>query len=49
MSRKVFEIGGIVSAVVLVAVGVAALVMGLNGRSTVKDGLVAQKIVGSPT
>jgi lambda repressor-like predicted transcriptional regulator len=48
MSRKLFEIGGIVSAVVLVAVGVAALVMGLNGRSTVKDGLVAQKIVGSP-
>ena len=30
--RKVFEIGGIVAAAVLVAFGVAAIVMGVNGR-----------------
>ena len=35
--RKVFEIGGIVAAAVLVAFGVAAIVMGVNGRSTVQS------------
>ncbi len=48
MSRKVFEVGGIVAAIVLIAFGVGALVMGLNGRSTVTDNLTAQKITGSP-
>jgi hypothetical protein len=48
MSRKVFEIGGVVAAVVLIAFGVAAIVMGANGRSTVHDNLVAQKITGTP-
>jgi hypothetical protein len=46
--RKVFEIGGIVAAAVLVAFGVAAIVMGVNGRSTVKDSLKLEQIVGSP-
>src|SRR5665213_2982433 len=46
--RKAFEIGGIVAAVVLVAFGIAAIVMGANGRSTVHDNLLAQKIVGTP-
>jgi hypothetical protein len=45
--RKAFEIGGIVAAVVLVAFGTAAIVMGAGGRSTVQDNLVAQKIVGT--
>jgi hypothetical protein len=45
--RKVFEIGGMVAAVVLVAFGIAAIVIGANGRSTVQDNLVAQKIIGS--
>jgi hypothetical protein len=48
MSRKLFEMGGIAAAVVLIAFGAAAIVMGLDGRSTVKDNLAAQKIVGSP-
>ena len=47
-TRKALEIGGIITAVVLVAFGIAAIVMGFNGRSTVKDNLAAQKIVGTP-
>lgn len=46
--RKLFEIGGIVAAVILVAFGAAAVVMGLNGRSTVRDTLKLEQIVGSP-
>src|SRR4051812_4951329 len=46
--RKVLELGGIVAAVVLVAFGVAAIVMGVNGRSTVRDSLKLEQIVGSP-
>jgi hypothetical protein len=46
--RKVFEIGGIVAAAVLVAFGVAAIVMGISGRSTVRDSLKLEQIVGSP-
>jgi hypothetical protein len=45
--RKVFEIGGIVAAAVLVAFGVAAIVMSVNGRSTVGSNLKQQQIVGS--
>jgi hypothetical protein len=45
--RKVFEIGGIVAAAVLVAFGVAAIVMSVNGRSTVSSNLKEQQIVGS--
>ncbi len=46
-SRKVLEIGGLLAAVVLVAFGIAAVVMGFNGRSTVSDSLKQQQIVGS--
>jgi len=46
--RKVFEIGGIVAAAVLVAFGIAAIVMGVNGRSTVSNSLKLEQIVGSP-
>src|SRR5579862_4459493 len=46
--RKVFEIGGIVAAAVLVAFGIAAIVMGFNGRSTVSSNLKQQQIVGTP-
>ena len=45
--RKVFEIGGIVAAAVLVAFGVAAIVMGVNGRTTVRDSLKLEQITGS--
>ena len=46
--RKLFEIGGLVAAAILIAFGVAAIVMGVNGRSTVETSLVQEKIVGSP-
>jgi hypothetical protein len=45
--RKLFEIGGLVAAVVLVAFGVTAIVMGVNGRSTVSSSLKGEYIVGS--
>ena len=46
--RRLFEIGGLVAAAILIAFGVAALVMGVNGRSTVQTSLTQEKIVGSP-
>jgi hypothetical protein len=46
--RKFLEIGGVVAAAVLVAFGIAAIVMGVNGRSTVRSSLTLEKIVGSP-
>jgi hypothetical protein len=46
--RKLFEIGGIVAAAVLVAFGIAAIVMGMNGRDTVHKSIKQEQIVGSP-
>jgi hypothetical protein len=45
--RKLFEFGGYAAAVVLVAFGIAALVMGVNGRDTVNSSLKQEQIVGS--
>lgn len=47
-TRRVFEIGGIVAAVVLIAFGIAAIVIGAGGQSTVHNNLAEQKIVGTP-
>ena len=46
--RKWFEIGGIVAAVVMIAFGAGSIFMGVNGRSTVRDSLKLEKIVGTP-
>jgi hypothetical protein len=46
--RKWFEIGGVVAAAVLIAFGVVAIVMGVNGRDTVRHSLKLEQIVGSP-
>ena len=46
--RKVLEFGGVAAGVVLIAFGVAAIVLGVNGRSTVQDNLKQQQIVGTP-
>jgi hypothetical protein len=46
--RKFFEIGGVVAAAILIAFGIASIVIGLNGRSTVRDSLKQEQIVGSP-
>ena len=44
MTRKLFEYGGWIAGVVLIAFGVVAIVMGVNGRNEVRDALAAQKI-----
>jgi hypothetical protein len=46
--RKVFEIGGVVAAAVLIAFGIAAVVMGSNGQSTVNSSLKQEQIYGTP-
>jgi hypothetical protein len=46
--RKVFELGGVLAAVVLIAFGIAAIVMGVNGQSTVNKSLKQELIVGTP-
>lgn len=46
--RKFFEIGGIVAAAVLIAFGIAAIVMGSDGQSTVNSSLEQQQIYGTP-
>lgn len=46
--RKVFEIGGLVAAGVLIAFGIAAIVMGFNGQSTVNNSLKQEQITGTP-
>jgi hypothetical protein len=46
--RKLFEFGGLAAAVVLVAFGITAIVMGVNGRSTVHKSLRQELIVGTP-
>lgn len=45
--RRVFEIGGVVAAAVLIALGIVAVVMGFNGRSTVTNALQQEFIVGA--
>ena len=47
-SKRLFEIGGYVAAAILVAFGVAAIVMGVNGRSEVRTDIKREFIVGSP-
>jgi hypothetical protein len=47
-TRKLFEYGGIAASIVLVAFGIAAIVLGANGRSTVHNNLAQEQIVGTP-
>jgi hypothetical protein len=45
--RKFLEIGGFLAGALLIVFGVAAITMGVNGRSTVRDSLRQEQIVGS--
>ncbi|HXH97631.1 MAG TPA: hypothetical protein VNH40_10525 [Gaiellaceae bacterium] len=45
--KKIFEFGGVAAGVVLVAFGIAAIVLGINGKNTVVSSLKEQQIVGS--
>ena len=47
MSR-LFQYGGIVASIVLIAIGAGALYMGVNGRAEVRDNLKREQIVGTP-
>jgi hypothetical protein len=46
--RKALEIGGVVAAAILVAFGIGAIIMSVNGRTTVRDSLKLEQIVGTP-
>jgi hypothetical protein len=46
--KKYLEWGGIAASIVLIAFGVGAIVVGVNGRSTVHSSLTQEAIVGSP-
>jgi len=46
--RRLFEYGGFVAAVVLIAFGIGAVTMGINARGTVQDSLAQEHIVGTP-
>jgi hypothetical protein len=46
--KKIFEFGGVAAGVVLIAFGIAAIVLGVNGRNTVGSSLKLEQIVGSP-
>jgi hypothetical protein len=48
MTRRIFEYGGWIAGVVLVAFGIVAIVMGVNGRSEVRNALAAQQITATP-
>ena len=46
-TRRMLEFGGVAAGVVLIAFGIGSLVLGLNARSTVRDELQREFIVGS--
>jgi len=46
--KRFLEIGGVAAGIVLIAFGVAAIVLGNNGKSTVGTELKNQQIVGTP-
>ena len=46
-TRRLLEFGGVAAGVVMVAFGIGSLVLGLNARSTVRDELTREFIVGS--
>ena len=48
MSRKIFEYGGIIASVVLIAFGAGSIGIGAWGISTVRDNLARENIVGTP-
>jgi hypothetical protein len=43
-ARRILEIGGLIAGVVLIAFGIAAIYMGVDGRSTVRDSIKQEQI-----
>ena len=46
--KKLLEYGGIAASVLLIAFGIGAAVVGINGRSQVRSDLAREQIVGTP-
>jgi hypothetical protein len=46
--RKIFAYAGIAASVVLIAFGIASIVIGYDGRDRVRDDLAREQIVGTP-
>src|SRR4051812_6378356 len=46
--KKIFEFGGVAAGILLIAFGVAAIVLGYQGKNTVASSLKEQQIVGTP-
>jgi hypothetical protein len=46
--KKILEIGGFIAGAVLIVFGTVAVVLAVNGNSTVNSSLRAEKITGSP-
>jgi len=46
--KRFLEFGGVVAAIVLIAFGAAAIVLGVQGKSTVASSLKAEQITGTP-
>jgi hypothetical protein len=45
---KLFQYGGIVASIVLIAFGAGSIITGLNGRDRVHRDLAAEQIIGTP-
>jgi hypothetical protein len=48
MSKKLLEYAGVAASVILIAFGISAVIAGSSGRSTVRDNLAKERIVGTP-
>jgi hypothetical protein len=48
MKSKLFQYAGIAASVVLIAFGIGAVYMGIDGRSMVRSDLAREQIVGTP-
>src|SRR4051812_41272730 len=46
--RKLFQYGGIAASLILIAFGIGALYMGIDGRAMVRSDLAREQIVGTP-
>ena len=46
--RKLWNYGGVLAAVILIVFGITSIVMGVNGRDTVRSNLGKELIVGTP-
>src|SRR6185437_967584 len=46
--KKILEVGGFISGAILIAFGIAVIVLGVSGRSTVNSSLKQEQITGTP-